>query len=151
MGVLGVVTTLVTGLMVGSELAIAALVHPTLEKLPDHIHQPAASALARVMGTVMPFWYALVLLLTLAEFGIQWHQSSRLPFRIAMSAVLWTLAIIGSVTALVPINNRIVSWERSTPPPNWKTYRQEWDRLHRGRVVLLTIAFALLSGGLPGR
>jgi Anthrone oxygenase len=48
-------------------------------------------------------------LLTLAELLFQWHQSSRLPIWIATSAVLWALASVYSLTALVPINNRIAS------------------------------------------
>ena len=42
-----VVAIIVAGLMVGSELAIAAFVHPTLDRLPDNVHLPVASALAR--------------------------------------------------------------------------------------------------------
>jgi hypothetical protein len=136
MEVLSVVAIMVAGLMVGSELAIAAFVHPTLDKLPDDVHPPVASALARVTGKVMPFWYILVFLLTLAEAVIQWQQSGRLPIWIATSAVLWMLAILYSVTALVPINNRI----KSNPLPDWKTYRRRWDLLHRWRAPLLTIA-----------
>jgi uncharacterized membrane protein len=141
--VLNVVTIIVAGLMVGCELATAVFVHPTLDKLPDNVHLPVASALARVQGKFMPFWYALVFLLTLAEVVIQWRQSGRLPIWIATSAVLWMLAILYSVTALVPINNRI----KSNPPSDWKTYRRRWDLLHRWRVLLLTIAFALLIVG----
>ena len=148
MEVLSVIAIMVAGLMVGSELAIAAFVHPTLDRLPDDVHLPAASALARVLGTVMPVWYILVFLLTLAEVVIQWHQSGRLPIWIATSAVLWMLASLYSVTALVPINNHIKSWENSAPPPDWKTYRRRWDLLHRWRVVLLTIAFAFLIVGI---
>jgi uncharacterized membrane protein len=116
MEVLNVVAIIVAGLMVGCEVAIAAFVHPTLDKLPDDVHLPAANALARVLGRFMPFWYILVFLLTLAEVVIQWHQSGRLPIWIATSAVLWMLASLYSITALVPINNRI----KSTPPPDWK-------------------------------
>ena len=147
MEVLNVVAMIVAGLMVGNELAIAAFVHPTFDKLPDDVHLPAATALARVLGKVMPFWYILVFLLTLAEVVVQWRQSGRLPISIATSAVLWMLASVYSVTALVPINNRIASWEQSTPPSDWKTYRRRWDLLHRWRVVLLTIAFAFLIVG----
>jgi uncharacterized membrane protein len=147
MAVLNVVAIIVAGLMVGCELAIAAFVHPTLDKLPDDVHLPAASALARVLGRFMPFWYILVFLLTLAEVVIQWHQSGRLPIWIATSAVLWMLASLYSVTALVPINNVI----KSTPPPDWKTYRRRWDLLHRWRVVLLTIAFAFLIVGFVSK
>jgi uncharacterized integral membrane protein len=49
----------------------------------------------------MPFWYILVCLLTLAEVLFQWHQSSLLPIWIATSAVLWALASVYSITALV--------------------------------------------------
>ena len=148
MQTLNVIAILVAGLMVGCELSIAAFIHPTLDTLPDNVHRPAASAIARVMGTVMPFWYALTLLLTLAEVVIRWHQSGRLPIWIAASAVLWMLVIVYTITTLVPINNRIASWEKSAPPPDWKTYRRRWDMLHRWRVALLTIAFTLLIVGI---
>ena len=145
--VLSVVAIIVAGLMVGSELAIAMFVHPTLDRVPDQVHLPAASALARAQGRVMPFWYILVFLLTLAEVVIQWRQSGRLPIYIVISAVLWMLAILYSVIALVPINNRL----KSNPPPDWKMYRRRWDLLHRWRVVLLTIAFAFLIVGFIGK
>ena len=148
MDILNVIALLVAGLMVGCELSIAAFIHPTLDKLSDGAHLPAASALARVLGTVMPFWYNLTLLLTLAEFGIRWHQSGRFPVWIAASAILWLLTIAYSLIALVPVYNRIKSWETSTPPPDWKTYRHTWDRHHRLRVVLLTTAFASLIIGI---
>jgi uncharacterized membrane protein len=148
MEVLNVVAIIVAGLMVGTELAIAAFVHPTLDKLPDDVHLPAASALARVLGTVMPFWYNLTFLLTLAEVMIQWRQSGRLLVWTATSAALWLLASVYSLIALVPINNRIKSWEKSTPPYDWKTYRRRWDMHHRWRLALLTIAFAFLIVGI---
>jgi uncharacterized membrane protein len=148
MEVLNVVAIVVAGLMVGSELAIAAFVHPTLDRLPDAVHLPAASALARMLGRFMAFWYILVFLLTLAEVLIQWHQSGRLPIWIVTSAILWVLAIVYSITTLVPINNRIASWTKATPPADWKTFRSRWDLLHRWRVVLLTIAFAFLIVGV---
>jgi uncharacterized membrane protein len=151
MEVLNVIAIIVAGLMVGDELAIAVFVHPALDRLPDDVHLPAASALARVLGRFMPFWYILVFLLTLAEVLIQWHQSGRLPIWIATSAILWVLASVYSVTILVPINNRIASWEKVTPPADWKTFRSRWDLLHRWRVVLLTIAFAFLIVGIVNK
>jgi uncharacterized membrane protein len=148
MEVLNVVAIIVAGLMVGSELAVAAFVHPTLDRLPDNVHQPVAIALARVLGKFMPFWYILVFLLTLAEVYIQWHQSGRLPVWIVTSAILWALAIVYTITTLVPVNNRIASWEKVAPPADWKTFRSRWDMLHRWRVALLTIAFAFLIVGV---
>src|SRR5258708_12740688 len=130
MEVLNVVAIIVAGLMVGNELAIAAFVHPTLDRLPDAVHLPAATALARVLGRFMPFWYILVFLLALAEVLIQWHQSSRLPIWIATSAILWLLASVYSITALVPINNRIPPLPESPPPPHSKPFRSRQNLLH---------------------
>ena len=151
MEVLNVFAIIVAGLMVGCELTIAVFVHPTLDKLPDDVHLPAASALARVLGRFMPFWYILVFLLTSVEAIIGWRQSGRLPVWFATSAILWMLASVYSVTALVPINNRIASWEKSAPPADWKTYRNRWDLLHRWRVVLLTVALAFLIVGVVSK
>jgi len=151
MEALNVVAILVAGLMVGCELSIAAFIHPTLDTLPDAVHLPAASAIARVMGKVMPFWYALTSLLTVVEGAIHWHDSGRLPISIVLSAGLWILVIAYTITTLVPINNRIASWEKSAPPADWRSYRSRWDLLHRWRVVLLTIAFVLLIMGVIGR
>ncbi len=145
---LSVIAIVVAGLLVGTELAIAAFVHPTLDRLPDNVHLPAASALARVLGTVMPVWYPLVFVLTLAEAILEWRHTGRLPIWLGTSAILWMLASVYSLTSLVPINIRIASWETSTPPADWRTYRNRWDLLHRWRVVLLTIAFAFLIVGV---
>jgi hypothetical protein len=149
--ILNVVAVTVAGLMVGCELTIAAFVNPTLDRLPDNVHLPVAGALAGVLGRAMPFWYGLVLSLTLAEVYIQWNQSGRLPIWVVTSAILWALAIVYSVTALVPINNHIASWEKISPPADWKTFRSRWDLLHRWRVLLLTTAFAFLIVGVVSK
>ena len=151
MEILHVVTIIVAGLMVGSELTIAGFVHPTLGRLPDAAHRSAASALARVLGRFMPFWYILVFLLTLTAVFTEWHQSGRLPIWIATSAILWVSASVYSITMLVPINNRIASWEKVAPPVDWKTFCSRWDLLHRWRVVFLTIALTFLVVGVVGR
>jgi len=93
MAVFDVVVILVTGLMVGCEVAIAVLFHATLDKLSDEAHLPAASALARVLGTVMPFWYAIGLFLIFAEAAIEWRLSGILSIWFAASAILWLLGL----------------------------------------------------------
>ena len=65
MEILIVVAVIVAGWMVGCELAIAALIHPTLNKLPDGVHLPVASAIARVLRDnhavlVQPYAFAYV-------------------------------------------------------------------------------------------
>lgn len=147
MEVLTVAAIMFTGLMVGCELAVAAFIHPALDKLPDDVHQPAASAIARVLGRVMPVWYPLVFVLMVAEAILAWHPSGRLPIWFVTSITLWIVASVYSLTSLVPINTRIASWEGSTRPSDWKTYRRKWDMHHRYRTALLTIAFTFLIVG----
>ncbi len=76
MEVLNVIAIIVAGLMVGSELSIAAFVHPTLDRLPDAVHLPAASALARVLGRFMPFWYILVFFVGVGQSVFGHHFSA---------------------------------------------------------------------------
>jgi len=92
----------------------------------------------------MPFWYALTLLLTMVEGAIYLAYLWPLTHLDRCIVRFVMLVIVCTVTILVPINNRIASWETSTPPADWKRYRSRWDLLHRWRVVVLTTAFVLL-------
>ena len=132
MEVLNVVAIIVAGLMVGSELAVAMFVHPTLDKLPDDVHLPVASALARVQGTIhaflvhsCPFAHSRR---TCNPMATIWPLTN-LDCYVGRSYGFWRL--LYSVTALVPINNRL----KSNPLSDWKTYRHRWDLLHRWRVM----------------
>jgi hypothetical protein len=64
---LEVAAIVVAGTMVGNELAVAMFFHPRISRLDDTTHVRAAQTLAQALGRVMPFWYALNLVLT---FGV---------------------------------------------------------------------------------
>jgi uncharacterized membrane protein len=145
---LDIFTIVLAGLMVGNELAIAVFIHPILDRLPEKAHLPTAIAIARFLGRVMPFWYGLVLvLLGLAAF-LHHRVSGEWSWPLIISSALWAVSIGFTIAALVPINNRVASWTEASRPNNWRTDRHRWDVLHRWRVLLLTIAFALLVFGL---
>ena len=148
MQVLDVVTILAAGLMVGCELAVAVFTHPSLDRLPDAAHFPGATALARLLGRVMPPWYGLVLVLMVAEAFARWHLTGQIPRLIVFSVLVWGVTIGYTIAALVPINNRIASWTEATPPADWKMYRRRWDLLHRWRVALLIAALTALIAGI---
>ena len=148
---LHVTTLTVAGLLVGNEFAIAAFVHPTLNRLPDHAHAAGASALARLLGRVMPFWYALATLLACSEAALRRHETGTWPSLLLVSAILWMASIVYTILALVPINNRVASWSPDTLPTDWKSLRTRWDQLHRWRVLLLFTAWVLLTIGILKR
>ena len=140
-------TTSCAALLIGNELSVAVFFHPTLTKLPDMVHATAANALARLLGRVMPFWYAATLNLTATQVLLH-HPFLQAPgLFFLISSVLWTLSIIYTIAGPVPINNRIAAWSLDHLPENWRQDRDRWDQLHHLRVVLLLIAllFQLLG------
>ena len=148
MQALDIFTIIFAGLMVGNELAIAAFIHPILDRLPEKAHLPAAIEIARLLGRVMPIWYGLVLVLLGLTAFLHHRISGVWSWPLIVAAGLWAVSIIVTIAALVPINNRVASWTEASRPDDWKADRHRWDVLHRWRVLLLTIAFVLLVFGL---
>lgn len=145
-----IATATVAGLMAGNEFAVAAFVHPQLRKLGDRAHAQTAALLAAVLGKSMPVWYGLALALILgAAFEHRPFTSAPGSF-IVLAAVLWTTAIVFTITTLVPINNRIAKMNPEHPYDCWLQDRSRWDLLHQVRVALLIMAFLLLLTGLLG-
>src|SRR6266513_448110 len=61
---LEIAAVVVAGTMTGNEIAVAVFFYPRISRLEDTVHVRAAQTLASVLGTVMPFWYALTFLLS---------------------------------------------------------------------------------------
>lgn len=148
---LHVLAVLVLGLMCGSELNVAAFGHPTLNRQPVDVHIPVRSALAVLLGRVMPFWMmgsTLLNLLLLLPFehlnGSAWRFAA-ISFAIQIAAVLF------SVVAPVPINNRIAKWTPNTLPEDWSVQERRWDRYHWFRTFGLVVAFAMLILSIGAR
>jgi Domain of unknown function (DUF1772) len=133
------IAILVTALLTGSELAVGVFVHPVLSNLPDDAHAEAAKPLARLLGKVMPFWYAAALLSVvvslLARSVGTWSWWACLT-----SAALLTVTIPFSLICLVPINNRVAAWDLNALPGDWKKDRRRWDQYHAIRIVILVLA-----------
>jgi uncharacterized membrane protein len=145
------ITLLVTGLMVGNEFAVAAFVHPAINKLDETCHSRAASVIAAVLGKLMPIWYALGLLLILVELWLHRPLGLNGNGALIVAAILWALTIIATILFMVPINNRIAAIQSSGIYSGWLNDRKRWDTLHRIRVVVLAVTFALLLVALVPR
>jgi hypothetical protein len=134
----------ITGLMVGVELAVAIFFNPLIARLPDDAFRAARAGAGRALGTVMPFWYVLSLLL-LGSLAIQ-ERGAPHDWLCGVAAGLLAAVVLLTVTMLVPINNRIAKW-----PATGEISRElaaRWDRRHQLRVVLLLTVFALLAIGV---
>jgi uncharacterized membrane protein len=138
---LAVITATVTGVMVGVEFAVAVFVNPIQRRLPVGSWIEATAAGGRVLGRVMPFWYIGSLLLTAGLAAAKWGGSAG-NAAVAATALLG-VSVVMSVTMLVPINNRIITWTADNHPADWREQHQRWDRLHYARVAVIVAAFML--------
>lgn len=142
--ILRLAAALVLGLMCGSELNVAAFGHPTLNRQPIEAHILVRSSFAALLGRVMPFWMAastlfnFLLLLPSAHLeGFAWRLAA-IAFAIQVLAVLFSLA------APVPINNRIARWTPGSLPNEWRAQEHRWDLYHWIRTSGLVVAFVIL-------
>jgi hypothetical protein len=139
---LDVLTILCAGLMIGNELAVSLFVNPVIWKLEDRSQAKALSLFAGTLGKVMPFWYALCLVLMVVEAYLRRHQPGLTLLLIA--AAIWIAIIVYTVTTLVPINNRIARLAGALPE-GWREEHKRWDTYHRWRILALMIAMVCLA------
>lgn len=143
--VVDVAFVVTAAMLADSELAVAAFIHPVLSRLDDETHVRAAQPLARVLGRAMPFWYAGAVLPGVASviarpaLGLAWWLA-------LTSSALLTGSVVFTLIGLLPINNRVATWDLGNLPADWRAQRERWDRLHRVRVVMLVVAAVLAPG-----
>ena len=143
---LSTIAIVVSGLMVGNEIAVGFFVHPTLWTFDKPTHLRAVQPLAQLYGAVMPFWYGATLL-TSAWLAYYLYTPALTPaFRLASaSSLLWGLSIMYTLLGPAPINSRVAQWDLNNPPADWQQQRRRWDQLHRWRVVGLLLGFVLIT------
>ncbi len=145
------ISVLVLGLMCGSELNVAAFGHPALNRQPLDVHIPVRSSLAALFGRVMPFWMTgstLLNILLLLPFE---HLTDPVWRLAATACAIQILAVVFSLVAPVPINNRVAKWTVASLPSDWRAMEHRWDAYHWWRTSALIIAFALLAISLAAR
>src|SRR5882757_9017034 len=100
----GIVALVLTGPLVGVELGVAAFTNPLVSRLPDGAYRVVRSGGSRLLGALMPFWYLGTLVALIASAVL-----SRDVLTIVAIALMG-VAVLLTVTVLVPINNRIGAW-----------------------------------------
>jgi uncharacterized membrane protein len=142
---LDVLTILCSGLMIGNELTVSLFINPVVWQLEDRSQAKALSLFADILGKVMPFWYALCLVLMIAETYLRRHQPGVTLLLVAVA--VWIAIIVYTLTTLVPINNRIARLAGALPE-GWREDHKRWDTYHRWRILLLMIAIVCLVWGI---
>jgi uncharacterized membrane protein len=143
--ILHLIALLVLGLMCGSELSVALFSHPVLKRQPLETHILVRSSLAALLGRVMPFWMSGSTLLGLLLI-LPFEHLNASAWRLAGAAfTIQVLAVVFSLVAPVPINNRIAKWTPKSIPEDWIAQERRWDIYHFVRTCGLIVAFALLA------
>ncbi|MFG2576362.1 anthrone oxygenase family protein [Streptomyces sp. NPDC048481] len=143
---LEVFTTVAVGVMVGVEFAVAFVMAPIFNALPEDAGQLGKAHGGRMLGAVMPVWYigSLALASVWAIAG-RHHDGAGL---VAGAAALLLLSVVMSILLLVPINNRNKTWTPENRPADWKEQLNRWERWHYVRVAVLIGALTLLVTAL---
>lgn len=129
------IAVLIAGPLVGVEFGVAAFTNPMLGRLPDDPYRQSRSHSSRVLGKVMPFWYAAATIAMVAAAVLTGGN----PLIIA-ALVLMVIVMGVTLAVMVPINNRIGAWTEDVD----RGLAARWDRLHWLRVGLLVPMFVLL-------
>ena len=146
MRAMDIVTLMMAGLLVGNELTVSLFINPVMRQLSDESQRQALSLFAALLGRVMPFWYALCLVLFVLEAYLRRGEPAS-SFLLSAS-VLWVAIIVWTILVLVPINNRIAGLAEQTQLKEWLPEHTRWERLHRIRICLLLVALALVTHAL---
>ncbi|CAM5635707.1 MULTISPECIES: DUF1772 domain-containing protein [Streptomyces] len=146
LNVLEVITTVIVGLMVGVEFAVAFVMNRIFSALPEDSGQLARSHGGRMLGALMPFWYIGSLLLTALWATLAWNEDG--STLLVVAGALLVVSVAMSILLLVPINNRGKTWTPENRPKDWKEQMNRWDRYHYVRVAVIIAAFTLLVTAL---
>jgi uncharacterized membrane protein len=141
-----VLAIVMAGLMVGNELTVSLFINPVIWRLDPIAQTRALSMFAGILGRIMPVWYAICLVLIVAETVVRRAQPGFASLLAA--SLLWAGVILFTVFTLVPINNRIAVLAVEAPLDEWLPAHKRWDKLHRLRIALLIAALVLLVHGL---
>ncbi|HEX4065321.1 MAG TPA: DUF1772 domain-containing protein [Acidobacteriaceae bacterium] len=135
---LDIATTVCIGLLIGTEFAVSAFINPIVWKLDERAQSQAVALFARKLGTVMPFWYGMSLLLLLVETAIRRHQAGVMLLGVAVG--IWAAVIVLTLVFLVPINNRMTRLDGASFAEASRREHRKWDGMHRVRVAALIAA-----------
>jgi uncharacterized membrane protein len=146
MHLIDILTLVITGLMVGTELTVSLFINPVMRKLDPESQRKALSLFAGLLGRVMPFWYGLCLVLFVVETVV--HRGEPEFNSLLAASILWAAIIVFTIAVLVPINNRIAALAADVPLERWLPEHKRWNRLHQLRILLLLLALVLVTHAL---
>ena len=134
-------TGLFAGLLFGDRVGVT----PIRPKLPASSFILFQQEIHLTFSKVMPVLLGVSLLSGVISLILLRRESRTSMFIFSALATLCVLAVIVMTRLVnVPINEALMTWSATAPPPNWQELWAPWERVHTIRTVVSLIAFACL-------
>jgi uncharacterized membrane protein len=136
-----------SALLTGNEFTVSTFIHPSLAADNHRLNLLTIQHFAKLYGKVMPIWMGVTTGLHILVTAIAWlYFKPIFPWLLA-TALIWAIVVPYSLIFPVPLNNQVIEWNLNDLPSNWEQTRSKWDFYNWIRVILLIVAFILLSMG----
>lgn len=132
----------ITGIVAGILFGIWIGYNP--KRLSAHTYLEQQQAVIKSLNTLMPLMGLMAIILTIAVAFIEKEKSSGF---IVLLIAAGLLIIAGLITKFgnQPINNIIMTWNKTEMPNNWTSLRDRWWFFHTIRMLTCVIAFSLVG------
>ena len=129
-------------MLVGTEICLTAFTNPVLRKLDDPAQLKGAHLLTARLGTPLPLWNALGLVLLIVGAIVHRHESG---FALLVAAsVLWAAAAAFTFTRMLPLNSRLARADSTSSPKQSLLDYKRWSVRHLPRLLVLAAALLCL-------
>jgi len=139
---LNIATIASVGLLVGTEICLTAFTNPVLRKLDDPAQLKAAQLLTARLGTPMPLWNVLGLVLLIVDAVV--HRNAPGFSLLAAASVLWVAAAAFTFALMLPLNIRLERTDSTSSPNQSLIDYQRWSARHLPRLLMLAAALLCL-------
>jgi uncharacterized membrane protein len=140
--ILSFINIFFAGLLAGEEFVIRFGIRGPLARLDQRPHIELRKALILTLRVLVPALFAFTILTGVAVTILHWGGGAT-TLRCASLATLVAFISI-TLTGTVPINQAVLRWDSSDPPPDWREWIRRWERLDTARTYLALAAFALV-------
>jgi len=139
---LNIATIASVGLLVGTEICLTAFTNPVLRKLDDPAQLKAAQLLTARLGTPMPLWNVLGLVLLIVDAVV--HRNAPGFSLLAAASVLWVAAAAFTFALMLPLNIRLERTDSTSSPNQSLIDYQRSSARHLPRLLMLAAALLCL-------
>jgi len=143
---IAIVNVFLAGLLAGEELAVCYGLREPLNVLSAYPQIQIRQALIKKLRILVPatFLPAVISAILLTFHNTQ-QNACTCRFAGLVAMLIWSLT---TFMGTVPIHKQVALWNPETPPINWRTLINQWERLDQVRCWSAIIAFGFFLAAI---